>query len=162
MPIAPFGSVFWFRVKALAPLFDHGWKHEDFPPEPLPQDGTISHAIERIYPFVAQGAGYYPAQAMSVDYAVARCDSMQAYASGLIRPLARVFDCTTFGSAAASAGAFAARKHWFGFGNYGPYENSKRRRARNWLRKRMPKSAYENMMRVKRTVLGPHDVNYED
>ena len=26
----------------------------------------------------------------------------------------------------------------------------------NWLRKRMPKSAYENMMRVKRTVLGPH------
>lgn len=101
----PFGSVFWFRVKALAPLFDHGWKHEDFPPEPLPQDGTISHAIERIYPFVAQGAGYYPAQAMSADYAVARCDSMQAYASGLIRPLARVFDCTTFGSAAASAGA---------------------------------------------------------
>ena len=162
MPIAPFGSVFWFRVKALAPLFDHGWKHEDFPPEPLPQDGTISHAIERIYPFVAQGAGYYPAQAMSADYAVARCDSMQAYASGLIRPLARVFDCTTFGSAAASAGAFAARKHWFGFGNYGPYENSKRRRARNWLRKRMPKSAYENMMRVKRTVLGPHDVTYED
>ena len=162
MPIAPFGSVFWFRVKALAPLFDHGWKHEDFPPEPLPQDGTISHAIERIYPFVAQGAGYYPAQAMSADYAVARCDSMQAYASGLIRPLARVFDCTTFGSAAASAGAFAARRHWFGFGNYGPYENSKRRRARNWLRKRMPKSAYENMMRVKRTVLGPHDVNYED
>lgn len=162
MPIAPFGSVFWFRVKALAPLFDHGWKHEDFPPEPLPQDGTISHAIERIYPFVAQGAGYYPAQAMSADYAVARCDSMQAYASGLIRPLARVFDCTTFGSAAASAGAFAARKHWFGFGNYGPYENSKRRRARNWLRKRMPKSAYENMMRVKRTVLGPHGVTYED
>ena len=162
MPIAPFGSVFWFRVKALAPLFDHGWKHEDFPPEPLPQDGTISHAIERIYPFVAQGAGYYPAQAMSADYAVARCDSMQAYAGGLIRPLARVFDCTTFGSAAASAGAFAARKHWFGFGNYGPYENSKRRRARNWLRKRMPKSAYENMMRVKRTVLGPHDVTYED
>ena len=162
MPIAPFGSVFWFRVKALAPLFDHGWKHEDFPPEPLPQDGTISHAIERIYPFVAQGAGYYPAQAMSADYAVARCDSMQAYAGGLVRPLARVFDCTTFGSAAASAGAFAARRHWFGFGNYGPYENSKRRRARNWLRKRMPKSAYENMMRVKRTVLGPHDVNYED
>ena len=66
------------------------------------------------------------------------------------------------GSAAASAGAFAARRHWFGFGNYGPYENSKRRRARNWLRKRMPKSAYENMMRVKRTVLGPHDVTYED
>ena len=100
-PIAPYGSVFWFRPKALAPLFDHGWQHSDFPPEPLPQDGTISHAIERIYPFVAQSAGYYPAVVMSKSYAVTHNDTMQAYAGGVIRPLARVFDCTTFGSAAA-------------------------------------------------------------
>ena len=75
MPLAPFGSVFWFRVRALEPLFTKGgaggWQHDDFPPEPLPQDGTISHAIERVYPFVAQGAGYYPAEVMSVDFAVA-------------------------------------------------------------------------------------------
>ena len=95
-PIAPYGSVFWFRPKALAPLFDHGWQHSDFPPEPLPQDGTISHAIERIYPFVAQSAGYYPAVVMSKSYAVTHNDTMQAYAGGVIRPLARVFDCTTF------------------------------------------------------------------
>ena len=95
-PIAPYGSVFWFRPKALAPLFDYGWQHTDFPPEPLPQDGTISHAIERVYPFVAQAAGYYPAVVMSRDYAVIRNDTMQAYATGMIRPLARVFDCTTF------------------------------------------------------------------
>lgn len=78
------------------------------------------------------------------------------------RPLARVFDCTTFGSAVASAGAFAARRHWFGFGNYGPYENSKRRRARNGCVSGCRNPLTENMMRVKRTVLGPHDVNYED
>lgn len=80
-PIAPYGSVFWFRPKALAPLFDHGWQHSDFPPEPLPQDGTISHAIERIYPFVAQSAGYYPAVVMSKSYAVTHNDTMQAYAA---------------------------------------------------------------------------------
>lgn len=87
-PIAPYGSVFWFRPKALEPLFAHGWQHSDFPPEPLPQDGTISHAIERIYPFVAQSAGYYPAVVMSKNYAVTHNDTMQAYASGMIRPLA--------------------------------------------------------------------------
>ncbi|MCI6175015.1 rhamnan synthesis F family protein [bacterium] len=159
-PIAPFGSVFWFRVNALQPLFDHGWKHSDFPPEPLPQDGTISHAIERVYPFVAQGSGYYPAQVMSTDYAVARCDAMQGYAGGLIRPLARVFDCTTFAGAAAGAGAFAAKKHRFR--SYGPYANSRRRRARNWLRDRMPEKSYRRMMRVKRAVFGPHNAPYEE
>lgn len=159
-PIAPFGSVFWFRVKALKPLFDHGWKHADFPPEPLPQDGTISHAIERIYPFVAQGAGYYPAVVMSTDFAIARCDTMQSYTGGMIRPLARVFDCTTFGGAVSSAMGFASRRHWFS--NWGPYENSRRRQARNWLRDRLPKPAYQGIMTVKRAVLGPHDGPYED
>ena len=166
MPLAPFGSVFWFRVRALEPLFTKGgaggWQHDDFPPEPLPQDGTISHAIERVYPFVAQGAGYYPAEVMSADFAVARLDAMQAYAAGLIRPLARVFDCTTFGNAAMSAVGFAARRHFGLFQTYGPYANSKRRRARNWLRDRMSPGAYKNMMRAKRAVFGPHGAPYED
>ncbi len=161
-PIAPFGSVFWFRPAALAPLFDHGWKHEDFPPEPLPQDGTISHAIERIYPFVAQAAGYYPAQLMSTEFAVSRCDAMQAYASGLIRPLARVFNCTTFGNASQAAIAFSRKRHFGLFRTYGPYANSRRRRTRNWLRDRMPSGMYWGMMHAKRAVFGPHGAPYED
>lgn len=161
-PRAPFGSVFWFRPAALAPLFDHGWKHEDFPPEPLPQDGTISHAIERVYPFVAQGAGYYPAEVMSTEFAVSRCDAMQAYAAGLIRPLARVFNCTTFGSAAQSAVAFSCKRHFGVFHTYGPYSNSKRRRTRNWLRDRLPEPVYRGMMRTKRAVFGPHGAPYEE
>ena len=160
-PIAPFGSVFWFRVKALEPLFARGWQHEDFPEEPMPQDGTISHAIERIYPFVAQSEGYYPAVVMSANYAVTHGDTMQAYAGGLIRPLARVFNCTTFGSAAASVGAFSARRH-FGLRSYGPYENSRRRHARNCLRDHLPEGMYKGIMGVKRAVLGPHDGNYEE
>jgi lipopolysaccharide biosynthesis protein len=36
-----------------------GWSRrcEDYPPEPLPHDGTILHAIERLLPFVARHAG---------------------------------------------------------------------------------------------------------
>ena len=159
-PIAPFGSVFWFRPAALEPLLARGWKHSDFPAEPLPGDGTISHAIERIYPFAAQQAGYYPAVVMSQDFAVTRIDTLQAYANGLIRPLARVFDCTTFYSAALSASGFASGKHWFS--HYGPYENSRRRKARNWLRDHLPKETYEGIMKTKRAIFGPHEGPYED
>lgn len=159
-PIAPFGSVFWFRPKALEPLFAHGWQHTDFPPEPLPQDGTISHAIERIYPFVAQAAGYYPAVVMSSSFVALRNDTMQAYANGMIRPLARVFDCTTFWAASTAATAFAAKKHWFGV--YGPYANTRRRHARNWLRDNLPAPVYKGLITTKRAVLGPHHGPYED
>lgn len=159
-PIAPFGSVFWFRPDALEPLFAHGWQHSEFPPEPLPQDGTISHAIERVYPFVAQAAGYYPAVVMSRDYAVLRADTMQAYAGGMIRPLARVFDCTTFWAASTAAVAFAAKRHLFGV--YGPYANTRRRHARNWLRDRLPGPAYKGLIATKRAIFGPRHGPYED
>jgi lipopolysaccharide biosynthesis protein len=68
-PIAPLGSIFWFRPKALKPLTEHEWKYEDFPEEPLNTDGTISHAIERIHPFAVQQSGYYPAWVMPDKFA---------------------------------------------------------------------------------------------
>ncbi|MGN0976192.1 MAG: rhamnan synthesis F family protein, partial [Gemmiger sp.] len=160
-PIAPFGSVFWFRVKALEPLFAKGWQHEDFPPEPLPPDGTISHAIERIYPFVAQKAGYYPAVIMSRDYAVLQSNTMQAYSLGILRPLARILDCTSFWGATQAVTAFADRKH-FWLRSYGPYENTRRRHARNWLRDHLPDPAYKAIINTKRALIGPHGGPYED
>ncbi|KQO15436.1 rhamnan synthesis protein F [Paenibacillus sp. Leaf72] len=68
-PIAPLGTMFWFRSKALKTLIDYDWKYEDFPKEPNDMDGTILHAIERIYPYVAQHEGYYPAWVFSDKYA---------------------------------------------------------------------------------------------
>jgi rhamnosyltransferase len=68
-PIAPCGTMFWFRPKALQRLFEENWKYEDFPEEPIENDGTFLHAVERIYPFVAQAAGYYSAWVMSGKYA---------------------------------------------------------------------------------------------
>ena len=67
-PISPLGTMFWFRTKALKPLFDKKWKYEDFPKEPNACDGTILHAIERIYGPCAQSQGYYGAWGMTDQY----------------------------------------------------------------------------------------------
>jgi lipopolysaccharide biosynthesis protein len=54
----PNGTMFWARPAALQPLFSLGLKWEDYPPEPLPYDGTILHALERLLPFAAAKAGF--------------------------------------------------------------------------------------------------------
>lgn len=80
-PMAPFGSSFWFRTKAMVPLFARAWTYEDFPEEPFGMtDGSILHAIERIYPFVAQHAGYYTAMLMTADYASLDIGNLTYYA----------------------------------------------------------------------------------
>ena len=54
----PVGTMFWARTAALKPLFNLKLGWSDYPEEPLPNDGTILHALERLLPFVAQHAGY--------------------------------------------------------------------------------------------------------
>jgi len=69
-PIAPFGTCFWFRPKAMIKLFEYGFTYDDFPPEPYQgQDGDLMHAIERIYPFAVQSAGYYTGWLLSDKFA---------------------------------------------------------------------------------------------
>lgn len=68
-PIAPLGTMFWFRPSALKKILEYDWQYEDYPKEPIQVDGTLLHGIERIYPFVAQDAGYYSAWILSSDYA---------------------------------------------------------------------------------------------
>jgi len=80
-PVCSFGGAFWFRPAAFQKLFDHPWKYEDFPPEPLKIDGTLMHAIERIYSFVCQDAGYYPAFVMSDRYASLEYTGVRHYLS---------------------------------------------------------------------------------
>lgn len=85
-PIGPFGAMFWVRGEAIKPLFRHNWQYDDFPDEPLPPDGTISHAIERIYPMVAQEAGYISAWVMPNDFAQLYVDNL-LYASKTSEPI---------------------------------------------------------------------------
>jgi len=62
-PLAPFfdfpiGTMFWSRPAALGPLLELGLGWDDYPREPVPIDGTILHALERLLPFAARRAGY--------------------------------------------------------------------------------------------------------
>ncbi|MDD6328368.1 MAG: rhamnan synthesis F family protein [Lachnospiraceae bacterium] len=66
-PIAGLGTFFWARKEVLRPIFAKRWTYDDFPDEPTAIDGTILHALERVYPFAAQSEGYYTGWIMA-DY----------------------------------------------------------------------------------------------
>jgi hypothetical protein len=53
----PSGSMFWARSAALRPLLDLGLTPDDFPPEQAQHDGTMAHAIERLYFLSCERAG---------------------------------------------------------------------------------------------------------
>lgn len=62
------GNCFWAKYDALKPIFDLELDYTDFPKEPMPADGTISHALERIYGYVAASQKYYTEIAMTEEY----------------------------------------------------------------------------------------------
>lgn len=76
-PKVSFSGVLWFRYDALKRIVDYPWEYTDFPEEPLPATGTISHAIERIYPYVADDAGFETVNAMSTEYAADMLEILQ-------------------------------------------------------------------------------------
>jgi glycosyltransferase involved in cell wall biosynthesis len=54
----PIGTMFWARSQALRPLVGLGLDWSDYPEEPVPIDGTVMHALERLVPFAARQAGF--------------------------------------------------------------------------------------------------------
>ncbi|WP_289027912.1 rhamnan synthesis F family protein [uncultured Paraglaciecola sp.] len=61
----PVGGMFWARPKALEPLLNQNFNYEDFPAEPLPNDGSWLHALERVIGLLSEKQGfkqffYYP------------------------------------------------------------------------------------------------------
>ncbi|NMW60718.1 rhamnan synthesis protein F [Mobiluncus mulieris] len=86
-PIAPLGTMFWFRPQALRPLFSKDWQWEDFAPEPNDIDGTLLHAVERAYGYVSQAAGFFNAWLFADRFARIELTNLgyyvQQYASGV-------------------------------------------------------------------------------
>ncbi len=68
-PPISLSTVFWCRTKAVSKLIKYPWQYEDFPEEPLPQSGTISHGIERIIAYVTQDTGYQTGMVMTDEIA---------------------------------------------------------------------------------------------
>ena len=63
------GNCFWAKYDAIEPLFELYLDYDDFPEEPMPGDGTISHALERVHGYVAASRGYYSEIVMTDEYA---------------------------------------------------------------------------------------------
>ena len=69
-PVAPYGDMFWFRSDALKKVIGKGLTYDDLDVDfKKEKDGTILHAIERIYGFAAQDSGYYYADVIHSDNA---------------------------------------------------------------------------------------------
>jgi rhamnosyltransferase len=68
-PLAPYGTMFWFRVPALKKLFEYEWKWTDFNPEPDHSDGGLAHCLERLMGYAVQDAGYLTHCVMNRDMA---------------------------------------------------------------------------------------------
>lgn len=101
-PIAPLGTMFWFRPKAMKPLFDYDWDYDDFPKEPNKIDGTILHGIERLYPFVVQESGYYPAICMNDKFAAIEYNNLKHYIRGFNKTVFDVFEPSIYPQAIIS------------------------------------------------------------
>jgi rhamnosyltransferase len=65
---SPYGTKFWFRAAALRDVIGKGWTYKDFDVG-FAIDGTVLHAIERIYGLAAQSSGYYYASVINDDNA---------------------------------------------------------------------------------------------
>ena len=54
----PAGNMFWARTAALKPIFDLDLQWDDYPREPVGVDGTMLHAIERLFGIIPGIYGY--------------------------------------------------------------------------------------------------------
>lgn len=78
-------TCFWARTDALEKLLKYEWKYEDFPKEPLPVDGTISHALERSLAYFAQDKLYYSGWVLSSHYASLEIANLNRMFSEVVR-----------------------------------------------------------------------------
>ncbi|MCS0505315.1 rhamnan synthesis F family protein [Ancylobacter mangrovi] len=54
----PVGTMFWMRTAALRPFVDLGLQWKDYPREPLPEDGSKLHALERLFSVIPTQQGW--------------------------------------------------------------------------------------------------------
>lgn len=71
------GTVIWGRVSALQKIFQRKWTFDNFT-EGNESVGALSYAIERIWAYVAQDAGYKTGTIMTSEYAAKKMIFMQS------------------------------------------------------------------------------------
>ncbi|MBI9100252.1 MAG: hypothetical protein JEY91_17350 [Spirochaetaceae bacterium] len=158
-PIGPFGSMFWFRPQSIEQILNYNWVYDNFPPEPLDFDGTISHGIERIYPFIAQQNGYYSSYVMTDEYASADLTNSYFVLNKINRILFDKFLITDFNLLVHTLKAMKSRK----FLLYDLFREQQIN-AKKMLKKLFPYSLFIFLVKLKRLIFGPRSLKgfYDD
>lgn len=148
--LAPYGTFFWFRPQALKPLYDKDWEYEDFPQEPNNIDGTILHAIERIYPLAVQSAGYYPALGMVDQYASIEITNLRYYVREINKAMIhKGYLADPDIHVMISKIHESVKPFWTLDGpGYMKFDAKMRRILPKWL--------YRTLIKIKRAIFGPH------
>lgn len=81
------GNAFWCKTDALKDIINYDLKTNDFSAEPMPRDGTISHALERIMIFAAQNAGYYSGIIENTEYAARELNNKNFMWESLVKKI---------------------------------------------------------------------------
>jgi lipopolysaccharide biosynthesis protein len=68
-PLAPLGTMYWFRPDALHKMFEWPWRWEEYNPEPRHIDGGLAHVQERLLCYVCIDRGYRILMAMTPQQA---------------------------------------------------------------------------------------------
>lgn len=68
-PVAPYGTMFWFRIAALRPMFEWPWDWSDYNAEPYHVDGGLAHVQERMIGYAVQAQGFRVLSVMSPELA---------------------------------------------------------------------------------------------
>ena len=98
-PPITIGTTFWFRREALRKLFDHPWRYEDFDDVKLADNQYLSYAVERIFAYVAQDAGYTTGEVMTVEYAKRQTLFLQYSLSEIFRKMQNFYPFPTYENA---------------------------------------------------------------
>lgn len=76
-PLCAHGSMYWFRPRALAPLFKYPFKWTDFPEEPHYADGDLPHVLERLVVYAAHQEGFISRAVLTPRNAVKNYTSLE-------------------------------------------------------------------------------------
>lgn len=146
-PIAPLGTMFWFRPKALKPLFEKEWKYEDFPKEPNKNDGTILHAIERVYPYAVQQSGHYVAWCLNDRYAENEIINMSYWIRNLNSRLFYLYGIGTYIAITSRMDADIGSVGYEAY-KYIPKRLSRKGRVKMFLKRFIPNPVWNAMRKI--------------
>jgi lipopolysaccharide biosynthesis protein len=68
-PVAPYGTMYWFRTDALRRMFEWEWNWEDYNAEPNHTDGGLAHVQERLIGYCVQDRNYRILSVMTPELA---------------------------------------------------------------------------------------------